>query len=68
MRSRRLAAHGRETCEDSHVTAVTRTSKNSSEASTGEKTQYYVVVVKDKRTGQNSLEFLIVWREFLTLT
>jgi hypothetical protein len=69
VRSRRLAAHGRETCEDSHVTAVARTSKDSFEAaSTGQKTQYYVGVVKDKRTGKNGLEFLIVWREYPTLT
>ena len=47
--------------EDSHDTAVTRTSKNSLEASTGQKTQYYVGVVKDKRTGKNGLEFLIGW-------
>jgi hypothetical protein len=59
----------RETCEDSHVTAVARTSKDSFEAaSTGQKTQYYVGVVKDKRTGKNGLEFLIVWREYPTLT
>jgi hypothetical protein len=46
--------------EKSHVTAVTRTSKNPFEVSIGQKAQYYVGVVKDKRTGKmNGLEFLI---------
>ena len=40
--------------EKSYVKAVTRTSKTPFEASTGQKTQYYVGVVKDKRTEKNS--------------
>ena len=50
--------------EKSHVTAVTRTSKSPFEASTGQKTQYYVGVLKDKRTGKNGLAFLIGWRDY----
>jgi hypothetical protein len=45
--------------EKSHVT---RTSKNPFETSTGQKTQLYVGVVKDKMTGKNDLEFLFGWR------
>jgi hypothetical protein len=42
--------------EKSHVT---RTSQKPFESSTGQKTQYYVGVEKDKRTGKNGLEFRI---------
>jgi hypothetical protein len=35
--------------------------KNPFEESTGQKTQYYVGVLKDKRTGKNGLEFLLGW-------
>ena len=35
--------------------------KNPLKDSTGQKTHYYVGVVKDKRTGKNGLEFLIGW-------
>jgi hypothetical protein len=47
--------------EKSYVKAVTRTSKTPFEASasTGQKTQYYVGVVKNTRTGKNGLEFHI---------
>ena len=45
--------------EKSHVTTVTRTRKSLFEVSTGQKTQYCVGAVKDKRTGKNGLEFLI---------
>ena len=48
--------------EKFHVT-VTRTRKNPFEASTGQTTQYYVSVMKDKLTGKNGVEFLIGWRE-----
>ncbi len=49
--------------EESHVT---RTSENRFDAATGQKTQYYVGVVKDKRTGKDGLEFLIGWRDIHT--
>jgi hypothetical protein len=42
---------------------VTRTGTHPFEASTGQNAQYYVGVVKDKRTGKNGLEFLIGWRD-----
>ena len=43
---------------------ATRTSNNPFEASRSEKPQYFVDVVKDKRTKNNNLEFLIGWRDF----
>jgi hypothetical protein len=43
---------------------VTRTSNNSFETSRSEKPQYFVDVVKDKRTKNNNLEFLIGWCDF----
>ncbi len=58
MKDKRGLGSAGEGNEKSHVTAVTQTSKNPFEASTGQKTQYYVGVVKDKRTGKNGLEFL----------
>jgi hypothetical protein len=45
-------ACGKSASEESNVT---RTRENPFEASTGQKTQYYVGVVKDKRTGSSSL-------------
>ena len=46
--------------EKSHVT---RTGNHPFEVSTGQKTQYYGGVVKDKWTGKNVLEFLIGCRD-----
>jgi hypothetical protein len=44
---------------------ATRTSRNPFEASRSEKLQYFVDAVKDKRTKNNNLEFLIGWAETL---
>ena len=42
----------------------TRTSLNTFELSRSEKSKYIVDVVKDKRTKNNNLEFLIGWCDF----
>jgi hypothetical protein len=52
IREGRVSATGGKVSEKSHVT---RTSENPFDASTGHKMQYYVGVVKDKRTGSSSL-------------
>jgi hypothetical protein len=43
---------------------VIRSSGNIFETSRRDKPQYFVDVVKDKRTKNNILEFLIGWRDF----
>ena len=43
---------------------VRRTSNNPFEVSRSEKPQYFVDVVKDKRTKNNNVEFLIGWCDF----
>ena len=43
---------------------MTRSSVNPFEVSRRDKSQYFVDVVKDKRTKNNNLEFLIGWRGF----
>ena len=48
----------------SEKSQATLTSKNPYEKSSSHHTEYFVRVVKDKRTGKNGTEFLIGWRDF----
>jgi hypothetical protein len=48
--------------EKSQVTGVHQ--QEPFEKSSSHHTEYFVRLVKDKRTGKNGAEFLIVWRDF----